>query len=134
MVTGCPHWLCPSLNDMYHVTAILILSKCLLIKRAQPKLIGKIKERTRYLISGSDTLTILRAHEESTHSTLSVRCQIVSHSLVFVSWSLLVRYEQVLGSLQILFHVVASSLDDHVRRIFQRMSENSRFFHSFAIR
>ena len=34
------------------------------------------------------------------------------YSLVFVSWSLLVRYEHVLGSFQIYFQFVMSSIDD----------------------
>ena len=58
----------------------------------------------------------------------------VSHSLVFVSLSLLVLYEHVLGSFQIRFQFVMSSLDDHVRRIFSVCVRIQDCFHSFAIR
>ena len=68
-----------------------------------------------------------REYAQHVERTLTVR----SYSLVFDSWSLLVSYEHVLWSFQISFQVVMSSRDDHIRRIFKRMSAYSRFFYIF---
>ena len=52
---------------------------------------------------------------------------------MFVSWSLLIGYKYFLGSFQIRFQFVMSSLDDHVRRIFQRMSAIFFIFLQFVV-
>ena len=66
-----------------------------------------------------------REYAQHVERTLTVR----SYSMVFVKWSLLVSYEHVLWSFQIRFQVAISSLDDHIRRIFKRMSADSNYFY-----
>ena len=86
-----PIWLCSWLNDMS--TAILyihicmfvnwLLTKCFLIKTAQPKLVGKIKQRTRSLIFCLyNCMVIDRFGYANYAANYAESWQIVSHSLV----------------------------------------------------
>ena len=97
----------------------LIVYKCFLIKTAQPKLVGKIKERTRGLISRLNNCIAIDRFRLAYYSQIALReyAQHVdhslidgSHSLVFVSWSLLVCYEHVLGSFQFAFRLLCLAL------------------------
>ena len=81
---------------MYMYICCLITYKMLLDKDSTAETSWENKVKNSRLVSRlysctaidrSEYLTIRRAHAESTHGTLSVRLQIASHSLVFVSWS-----------------------------------------------
>ena len=65
---------------------------------------------------------VRRSLRERRHSLI-----FVSHTPMFVTLSLPVRYELVLGSFQIRYQFVKSCFDGHIRRGFQRTCAYPRF-------